>query len=197
MPENKKYELLDSDTVRSWDGRTLKRIRALVAIAAIGVQVGDLGGYVEAEKNLQVYGNAWVYGNARVSGNAQVYGDAQVSGNARVSGDARVYGNARVSGNAWVYGDARVSGDAQVSLSLHLGWFSHVGSEMGTLTWFRDKEGIQVKRGCFSGTLDEFEAAVTKTHGDNQNGKEYRCLIEFIRLRTAAFSWDDVKGEEA
>ena len=179
MPENKKYELLDSDTVRSWDGRTLKRIRALVAIAAIGVQVGDLGGYVEAEKNLQVYGNAWVYGNARVSGNAQVYGDAQVSGNARV------------------YGDARVSGDAQVSLSLHLGWFSHVGSEMGTLTWFRDKEGIQVKRGCFSGTLDEFEAAVTKTHGDNQNGKEYRCLIEFIRLRTAAFSWDDVKGEEA
>ena len=156
MAENKKYELLDSDTVKSWDGRTLKRIRALAAIASIGVQVGDLGGYVETEKNLQVSGNAWV------------------------------------SGDAWGSGDARVYGNARVSLSLHLGWFSHVGSEMGTLTWFRSKEGILVNRGCFSGTLDEFDAAVSKTHGDSQNGKEYRCLIEFIRLRSAEFTYEDM-----
>ena len=68
---------------------------------------------------------------------------------------------------------------------------------MGTLTWWRDKQGIRVNRGCFSGTLDEFDEAVTKTHGDNQNGKEYRCLIEFIRLRTADFTWDDVADEKA
>ncbi|MFT8366250.1 MAG: hypothetical protein ABF623_10370, partial [Gluconobacter cerinus] len=102
-----------------------------------------------------------------------------------------VSGFAGVSGDAWVYGDA------WVSLSLHLGWFSHVGSEMGTLTWYRAKEGMRVNRGCFSGTLDEFEAAVIKTHGDSQNGKEYRCLIEFIRLRTANFTWDDVAEHKA
>ena len=51
----------------------LRQIRALVAIAAIGVAVGDIGGWIESEKNLsQVSGDAWV------SGNAQVYGDAQV-----------------------------------------------------------------------------------------------------------------------
>ena len=150
MAENKKYELLENDTVKSWDGRTLKRIRALTAIAAIGVQAGDLGGYVETEKNLQVPGDAWV------------------------SGDARVYG------------------DAQVSLSIHIGWFSHVGSEHGTLTWYRGKTGILVNRGCFSGTLEEFDAAVTKTHGDNQYGREYRSLIEFIRLRSADFSYEDM-----
>src|SRR6478752_6117170 len=87
-------------------GITLHRIRALVAMAAIGVAAGDLGGWVEKPQNLsQVYGDAWVYGDARVSGNAGVSGSALVAGNARVHGNARVYGD------AWVYGDAQVYGD--------------------------------------------------------------------------------------
>ena len=45
--------------------------------------IGDLGGWVEDERNLS--GNAWIFGNAQVSGNAQVYGNAQVSGDAWVS----------------------------------------------------------------------------------------------------------------
>jgi len=75
----KKYEFVEGDT-KVVAGRTLHRIRALVAIASMGVAAGDLGGYIESERNLsQVSGNAWV------SGNARVYGDAQVSGNAWVS----------------------------------------------------------------------------------------------------------------
>ncbi len=93
-----KYELTD-DRV-SYFGTTLYRIKALKSFN--DVNEGDLGGYVESEKNLSHYGNAWVYGNAKV------YGDAEVSGNARVYGNAKVYGNARV------YGDARVSGYARV-----------------------------------------------------------------------------------
>ncbi|MFT8333284.1 MAG: hypothetical protein ABF627_07115, partial [Acetobacter malorum] len=73
----KKYELTD-ETTKSWDGRTLRRIRALVAIASIGVSVGDLGGFIETEGNLDQSGNAWVYGDARVSGDAWVFGDARV-----------------------------------------------------------------------------------------------------------------------
>jgi len=108
-----KYEFVPGDEITIAPGRTVKRIRALVAIAAFGVSPGDLGGYIECEKSLsQVSGNAWVYGDAWVSGNAQVSGDARVSGNARVSGDARVSGNAQVSGDARVYGDAQVSGNA-------------------------------------------------------------------------------------
>ena len=69
----KKYELTDETMVVG--GITLHRIRALVAIAVIGVAAGDLGGWIEREDNLsQVSGNAWVYGNARVYGDAQVYG---------------------------------------------------------------------------------------------------------------------------
>ena len=80
-----KYEFVPSDEITIAPGRTVKRIRALVAIPSRGVKPGDLGGYIESEKNLaQVSGNAWV------SGNAQVYGDARVSGDAWVPGNARV-----------------------------------------------------------------------------------------------------------
>lgn len=60
MARKKHFELIADDTVTSRDGRKLFRIRALVAIATLGVSIGDLGGFVENEKN--------VSGDARVSG---------------------------------------------------------------------------------------------------------------------------------
>ncbi len=71
-----KYEIIKTDT-KQFGGRTLYRIKALAAIGS-SVAAGDLGGYVESEKNLSQYGTAWV------SGNAWVYGDACVSGDALV-----------------------------------------------------------------------------------------------------------------
>ena len=68
---NKKYEFVDGDTITTPSGKTLRRIRALVAIG-LSVAAGDLGGYIESEKNLSTSGDAWVYGNARVYGNAQI-----------------------------------------------------------------------------------------------------------------------------
>jgi hypothetical protein len=116
---NKKFELA-LETEKTFFGIKMFRIRALLSFRSI--IKGDLGGYVESEKNLsQVSGNAWVYGDARVygnawvSGNARVYGNAQVCSNAWVYGDARVYGNAWVSGNAQVYGNAQVCSNTWVS----------------------------------------------------------------------------------
>ena len=71
-----KYELTDETKV--FYGVTLHRIRALTAVGVLAA-AGQLGGWVESEKNLEQSGDAWVYGNARVSGNAQVSGDARVS----------------------------------------------------------------------------------------------------------------------
>ena len=118
-----KYTLVKEDTKIIYN-TTLYRIKALKDFG--NVKRGDLGGYIESEKNLSQEGDCWVFGdarvfeNARVFGNAEVYGNAKVYGNAtvcgyaRVLGDARVYGNAEVSGDARVYGDARVSGNARV-----------------------------------------------------------------------------------
>ena len=108
---NKKFEL--TKETNKVGGVTLFRIRALVDLKFC--KKGELGGWIESEKNLSVSGNAWVSGDARVFGNACVYGNARVYGNAWVYGYARVYGYAWVYDNAWVCGDARVCGNARVS----------------------------------------------------------------------------------
>ncbi|MDO9929629.1 hypothetical protein Q7432_11540, partial [Glaesserella parasuis] len=59
----KKYELLKDDTVNH-HGRTLYRIKALITFGSVAA--GELGGYIETEKNLDHSGNARVYGDALV-----------------------------------------------------------------------------------------------------------------------------------
>ena len=139
MSENKKYELVKDDTITTPSGRTLYRIKALVAIGLL-VAPGDLGGYIENVNNLSVYGDAWVYGDALV------------------------------------YGDARVKTRSDIQ------WFSHVGSEGGTLTVCKAKRGLFVSRGCFSGTLPQFKKAVKAKHGDSKYGRHYAALIQSIEI---------------
>ncbi len=182
----KKYELTEETT--NIFGKTLHRIRATRDFS--NVHAGDLGGFIENELNLShdrdtwVYGNAWVYGEARVYGNAWAYGEARVSGNALVSGDARVGGKALVGGDARVGGNALVYGNALVKGTRDIYWISCIGSRDGTTTFFRNaNNGISVSCGCFYGTIDEFAAAVTKTHGDNEHAQAYRHAIEIAKLR--------------
>lgn len=123
MKKGRKYELTD-DTV-SEDGRTLHRIMAIRDVSDY-VRKGDVGGYVESDRNLSHGGESWVFNDARVYGNAHVagyaavfdhacvYGEAYVGENSCIKGPARVYGHARVDGNACVCGDAEVYGDAKI-----------------------------------------------------------------------------------
>lgn len=93
-------------------------------------------------------------------------------------------GRAWVYGNAMVYGDARVCGDARISNNEGILWISKIGSRNDTVTFFvTEGGGIGVVCGCFSGTLEEFAAAVEKTHGDNEHGQAYRLAIELAKLR--------------
>ena len=137
--EPRKYEF--TGETKACHGRTVRQIRAVVAIPAHGVEVGQLGGWVEAEINLDHSGDAWVYGNA------------QVSGDAWVSGDARVYGNARVYGDAWVFGEA---------------WTLFIGGEYGRTCsiQFRNGECIATL-GCFKGSPDDAALAIRSKYGDD------------------------------
>ncbi|MCQ4735454.1 hypothetical protein NE463_18490, partial [Anaerotruncus colihominis] len=63
-------------------------------------------------------------------------------------------------------------------------WISCIGSRDGTTTFFRNaNNSISVSCGCFYGTIDEFAATVTKTHGDNEHAQAYRHAIEIAKLR--------------
>jgi len=124
----KKYEFTGETTM--FRGRVLHRIRALRDFGE--VKKGDLGGWIEKQKNLSHKGNCWVYdeaivcdraevsGNAKVYDNAEVYdkalvyGNAQVFGNAQVYDIAKIYDNAQVYCDAWIHDGATICGDAQV-----------------------------------------------------------------------------------
>ena len=179
----KKYEL--TDETREVDGVTLHRIRALVDIPRHDVKAGDLGGWIEAERNLDQEFDAWVSDNARVCGdawvydNARVYGIARVSDNARVCGDAQVCGNAQGCGNARVCGDARVSGNAQVygdaQVETLFDYATHMNcwSSGRTLTWTRSNR--MWRAGCFYGTGEEL---IAKAYRDSElSGKCHEILV--------------------
>ena len=107
----KKYELTSETKVIN--GVEVHRIKALKSFG--NIKEGDLGGWIESEKNLSQDGNAWIFDNATVYDNARVGGDAKVRDNARVGDNAKVRDNAWVGENAWVNGDALVGGDAWVN----------------------------------------------------------------------------------
>lgn len=200
----KKYRLLDSDT-KVFFGRTLFRTQALNSFG--DVQEGDLGGYIEKEKNLSHDGNAWVYNNAQVfdearvcgnakifgnakvydnagvRGNAQIYGDTRVYGNAHISEDALIYGNATISGNAYVYDNAYVGGNSWVFSNEDILYIKGIGSTYPCITvcMTRDRK-LFVMRQPFFGTLSEFETEVKKTYGDSKNAREYQLFIELVKL---------------
>ena len=182
---NTKYEFTGETKIVY--GRTLRRIKAIVAIGAT-VAPGDIGGWIESENNLSMYGNAWVYDNAMVydnaivSGNAWVYGDARVFGNAWVSGNARVYDNAMVSGDACVYGDAWVSGDAEVSGDEDYMTFKNSWSSGRWFTYTSSNKKWKV--GCFYGTGDEL---VRKAYADSElSGKCYEAIVRAVEAIEAA-----------
>ena len=169
----KKYELTE-ETVTVY-GKTLYRIRAVRDFGS--VKTGEFGGYIEKEENLSHFDNAWVCGDAWVFGNARVYDDAWVFGNARVCGDAKVYGNARVYDDAWV------SGNAEVFNTRHFFVQGPIGSRNGFITFYRTKDNtVEVRCGCFSGSLQKFVNQVEETHGGSRYEKEYKLAAELAKV---------------
>ena len=81
-----------TDITKEWEGRTLYRIQALRDFGL--VKAGDLGGWIEKERNLSQEGDCWVGDYAMVWGNAMVYNNAVASDNAQIWENARVWGRA-------------------------------------------------------------------------------------------------------
>ena len=186
----KKYELTSETKVIN--GVELHRIKALESFG--NIKKGELGGWIESEKNLSQYGNAWVYDNAKVGGNAWVYGNAVVRGTvvvsenatvcetATVRGNAKVGGNARISGNAWVCdnatvgGNAEVGGDAKVRGKEDFIVFKNWWSSCRYFTWTRSNNKWKV--GCFYGSGEEL---IAKAYKDSEkSGREYERVVKYV-----------------
>lgn len=157
----KKYEL--TNEIKKWGGHTLHRIRALKDFGI--VKIGDLGGWVESERNLSQDGICWIYDNARVYGRAIV------------CDSAIVYGVARVCGIAIICNDAKVCRSEDYIV------VQGFGRVQRATTFYRLKNGdIGVTCGCFDGTIREFRDEVKETHGDNKYAQEYLMIADLMEL---------------
>ena len=146
---------------------------------------GDKGGWIEKEYNLSHYGDCWVYDSAIIWDRARVCDKAIVRDSVMVGCSALICGTATICGTAMICGTARVCDSADVLT------VSDIGSRCGTTTVFKcSDDTIRIKCGCFYGTVEEFEKAVEKTHGNNKFGKEYRAVIELIKVHF------DLTGDE-
>ena len=133
--------------------------------------------------NALVSGSSKIYGNADVYGNSMISGDAEVFGNALVCGDSTVSGHACVFGRAKVFGNATVVENACVCLESDIFWVSNIGPRADTITVFKCSDGlVRVKCDCFCGTVKDFAARVARTHGDSKYAREYKALIELIKI---------------
>lgn len=117
------------------------------------VKTGEFGGYIEKEENLSHFDNAWV------------------------CGDAWVFGNARVYDDAWVFGNAEVFN------TRHFFVQGPIGSRNGFITFYRTKDNtVEVRCGCFSGSLQKFVDRVEETHGGSRYEKEYKLAAELAKV---------------
>lgn len=111
------------------------------------------------------------------------FGDVKAG---KIGGYVQSENNLSQEGNAWVSGNAEVYGDAEVKTDDDLCTFSYFGSENRPTTAFKTKNGgINVKCGCFQGTLQRFREKVKETHGTNDYAVEYLMIADLIEHKLA------------
>jgi len=184
----KKYELIPSDKEGFYRIKALKDFN--------DVKKGDIGGYIEGEKNLSHDGNCWIYDNAVVcdnaiiQDNAKVYGKAEVwydavirdnaviQDNVIIRGEARIIDNAIVRDNVIVHGKAVVCGDAIISSDKDYMVFKNWWSSGRYFTWTRSNNMWKV--GCFYGTGEELIAKAYED--DEEKGREYERIVKYVEI---------------
>ena len=168
----KKFELTTNTKIKY--GRTFIQIKASISFETIfgKVKKGDLGGWVEKEQSLG--DDCWIWPNA------EAFSDAVIRGGVIWGGEIR-------GGEIWG-GEIRggeIRGGVIKKTTDYIA-FCSIGNDGGVLTAYIKEKDIEVTRGCFRGTLKEFENAVIKKHNTNLYSKEYAFAIELIKLRFSA-----------
>jgi len=174
--KTKKYELL-KDNFIEWFGARLYRIRACRNFG--DVKKGDLGGYIEHERNLSHKGTCWIYDNAKVWENARIADDAKIYNNAGISGNSEIYGNAKiwdnvhVTGNAYVFDKAEIRENAVIKDSAMVYGNAKISGRV-----------LVCDNGEVGGNAKVRDRAVIRNFakvGGNVEVFEFACICEFAR----------------
>lgn len=143
-------------------------------------------GYAEIYDYVSIYGNATIEGRVKIYEFAGVGGSSFISGKSEIFGKAMVVANSRVIGSSKICGSAIIRNDATIDSAyidrdgLYIA-IGPIGSRNDCTTFILQDNQITVTCGCFRGTIDEFEAAVHKTHSGTKYEKQYMSAIQFAK----------------
>ena len=107
---NKKYKL--SNITMKFEGRTLYRVIALKDFA--DVRKGELGGWVESEKNLSQEGDCWIYNNAKCIDNARMYDNSCMYDNSEMRGNSKMHNYSEMHDNSRAYDSSEMHGNSEM-----------------------------------------------------------------------------------
>lgn len=86
--------------------------------------------------------------------------------------------------NAWVSGDAQVSGDADIENdNNHCGFDCFGSCNRHTHAYLTKDNKVEITCGCFRGSIEEFEKEVEKTHSGTIYEKQYKAIINVIKIK--------------
>lgn len=99
----RKYEFYDSRVLKNGT-----RIYQLIASKSFGdVKIGDLGGWVESDKNLSQDGSCWIDQGCFVLDTAVVTDNSRIKGTTVIYGDSYVLGDSIIGGNTCIINGGR------------------------------------------------------------------------------------------
>ncbi|EGG55351.1 hypothetical protein HMPREF9442_01224, partial [Paraprevotella xylaniphila YIT 11841] len=81
-------------------------------------------------------------------------------------------------GNAQVYGNARVEND-----HMHCGFDCFGSFNRHTHAYKTKGNKVEITCGCFRGSLEEFEKKVEETHKGTIYEKQYKAIINLIKIK--------------
>ena len=105
-------------------------------------------------------------------------GYVEKEGNLDQENDAWVSSNARVSGDAWVSGDADIENDNE-----HCGFDGFGSCNRHTHAYMTKEKKVEIICGCFRGSIEEFEKKVEETHSGTVYEKQYKSIINVIKIK--------------
>lgn len=86
--------------------------------------------------------------------------------------------------NAWVYGDAWVYGNADIENdNNHCGFDCFGSCNRYTHAYLTKDNKVEITCGCFRGSIEEFEKKVEKTHSGTIYEKQYKAIINVIKIK--------------
>lgn len=192
------------DNARVIDGALVKghaslRGNSTAMNLAIIRDFATLWHFAVAENQCDIRGHSRISNSARVGDRAALYDNCVVKGEARICGHTTLSGNIEVSEKACISGGDFsgphvIMSNAYLTTSDEVISFTGVGSEQGTLTAYQtcdlDASGrrifdVGVTRGCYVGTIDQFEERVRCRYGSPDAYAriyvQYLGLVNIIR----------------